>query len=80
MKSSLEKKSGMYVFRLRKLTGKSQNEFAEVLQCTRSYIAQLENNYVDISLSTFMEWIELFEIEDVRSVFVQENFRQSLDS
>lgn len=55
-------KSGKYVLALRILTGRTQKSFAEEVKVTRPYISQLENDGVDISLSTFIEWCELFEI------------------
>ncbi len=55
-------KSGRFVFRLRTLTKLTQGNFAEKLGFTRPYISQLENNVVDISLSTFIEWCTMFEI------------------
>lgn len=58
-------KSGRFVFRLRKLTNLTQGKFAEKIELGRSYISQLENNNVDISLSTFIEWCKLFEINPI---------------
>jgi transcriptional regulator with XRE-family HTH domain len=55
-------KSGTFVFRLRKLSTLTQGKFADKIKVGRSYISQLENNNVDISLSTFIDWCKLFEI------------------
>lgn len=67
-----ELKSGTYITRLRSATGLTQKAFAEKIGCNRTYISQLENNVVDISLSTFVYWIELFEIEDIKSIIIEE--------
>lgn len=75
---ALEKKSGMYVFRLRKISGLSQTYFAEKIGCTRGYISQLEGDKVDISLSTFIEWTKLFEIKDVSEIFDNKKYEKHL--
>ena len=58
-------KSARFVFRLRELTNLSQGKFASKIYVTRPYISQLENDNVDISLSTFIEWCNLFEVDPV---------------
>ncbi len=66
MAGTLKKiKSARFVFRLRKLSGLTQGKFANQINVTRPYISQLENNNVDISLSTFIEWCKVFEIDPV---------------
>lgn len=42
----------------------TQKEFAKKLDFDRSYISQLENNQVNISLSKFIEICVVFQIED----------------
>ena len=58
-------KSGRFVFRLRQLSGLTQGKFADKIEVTRPYISQLENNGVDISLSTFIKWCTLFGISPI---------------
>ena len=67
-------KSGKYIFRLRKVSGLSQQQFADKIGLSRSYISQLENDVVDLSLSTFSKWIKLFDIEDVNVLFNQNKY------
>ena len=67
-------KSGKYIFRLRKVSGLSQQQFADKIGLSRSYISQLENDVVDLSLSTFSKWIKLFDIEDVIVLFNQNKY------
>ena len=73
-------KSGKYIFRLRKISGLNQQQFADKIGLSRSYISQLENNVVDLSLSTFSDWIILFEIEDVNVLFNQKKYQEKLDN
>lgn len=42
----------------------TQKEFSKKLDVDRSYISQLENNQVNISLSKFIEICVVFKIED----------------
>ena len=66
MAKTLKKiKSARFIFRLRKLTNLTQGKFADSIGVGRSYISQLENNNVDLSLSTFIEWCKLFEINPI---------------
>lgn len=67
-------KSARFVFRLRNLTKLTQGKFADFLNVTRPYISQLENNSVDISLSTFIEWCKKFEIDPV-NVFDEKKWK-----
>lgn len=76
---STDLKSSMYVYRLRKLTGLNQREFAESLQVTRGYISQLENHRVDISLSTFIAWTHHFKITDTSQIFDNKKYQEFLD-
>lgn len=66
MKEEKQIKSARFVYRLRKLTNLTQSKFSENLNVTRPYISQLENNNVDISLSTFINWCNIFEIDPVK--------------
>lgn len=59
---SLKEKSGIYIKRLRTLTDLKQKDFALKLNVTRSYISQLETNQTDISLSRFLIYCDIFEI------------------
>lgn len=56
-------KSAHFVYRLRSLTNLNQEKFSNTIGVNRSYISQLENNNVDISLSTFINWCNTFEID-----------------
>jgi transcriptional regulator with XRE-family HTH domain len=71
-------KSGKYIFRLRKVSGLNQQQFADKIGLSRSYISQLENDAVDLSLSTYSEWIKLFDIEDVNVLFNQNKYQEKL--
>jgi transcriptional regulator with XRE-family HTH domain len=73
-------KSGKYIFRLRKVSGLNQQQFADKIGLSRSYISQLENDAVDLSLSTYSEWIKLFDIEDVNVLFNQNKYQEKLAS
>jgi transcriptional regulator with XRE-family HTH domain len=75
---SLEKKSGVYVLRLRKTAGLSQNKFAKIIGCTGGYISQLEGDRVDISLSTFITWTKLFKIKDMSVIVDDEIYEKHL--
>jgi len=59
------RKSGRFVFRLRELTKLNQGAFATKIGVTRPYISQLENNNVDISLSKFIDYCEVFEVKAI---------------
>ena len=73
------KKSGKYVFKLRELSGMNQAEFSKKLELGRSYISQLENERVDISLSTFIEWCDLFQISPLEIFDKNENPMEKID-
>lgn len=69
----MKKKSGIYVKRLRMAVKNKKNrvkysqlDLANDLGFTRSYIAQLETDERDISLSTFLNWMLLFDIEQTK--------------
>ena len=72
-------KSSMYVYRLRKITGLNQREFAESLNVTRGYVSQLENHRVDISLSKFITWTQHFKITDTGQIFDNKKYQEFLD-
>lgn len=57
------RKSGRFVSRLRELTKLTQGAFASKIGVTRPYISQLENNNVDISLSKFIDYCEVFKVK-----------------
>lgn len=59
---TFKEKSGKYVKKLRSITGLKQQPFAKKLNLTASYISQLEKNYVDISLSTFLKYCDIWEV------------------
>lgn len=67
-------KSGRFVYRLRNLSKLTQDNFAKKLKFDRSYISQLENNNIDISLSTFIKWCSIFKIDPI-DIFKETNWK-----
>ncbi len=67
-----EIKSGVYLLRLRSLSGLSQKEFAKTFGVTRGYISQLENNRVSISIATFVMWCKYFNVSPKQIFFDDE--------
>ena len=46
----------------RKLNGYSQEQLAELIDCSREHIARIENGKINIGLSNFIKLAEVFKI------------------
>ena len=46
----------------RKLNGYSQEQLAELIDCSREHIARIENGKINIGLSNFIKLAEVFQI------------------
>ncbi len=46
----------------RKLHGYSQEQLAELIDCSREHIARIENGKINIGLSNFIKLAEVFQI------------------
>ncbi len=71
----MQKKSGLYVKRLRMAVKNKKNkvkynqqDLADDLGFTRAYIAQLETDKRDVSLSVFLRWLTHLEV-DSKNIF-----------
>lgn len=58
--------------KLRKITGKSQTEFAEKVGVFQHRISRYENEVDKISLQMFLDWCATLDI-DPEAVFVKKN-------
>lgn len=59
------KKSDTIIKNLRSELQLSQVEFADKIGVTQSYISQIENGKVDVSLSLFITWCDVIKIKNI---------------
>ncbi len=59
----MSSKSKDQIKKLRKTAGLTQVQMAEKLAVSKSYVSQLERGICDISLSKFLEYCKLLEVD-----------------